>query len=53
MFLWVAFVNPWWYRACYTAMSMRHAAWGMSWEQHRQATMMWYGIDPAWFGGPR
>lgn len=46
MFIGLAF-NPWtapWYLACYTAASVRHAAWGMPREQHRAMMRFWYGI---------
>ena len=44
MFWWVAFVCPPWYLACYTAASVRHAAWGVPHEQHRAIMRAWYGI---------
>jgi len=44
MFWWVAFVNPPWYMACYTAAERRHTAWGMPYEQHRALMRFWYGI---------
>jgi len=44
MFWWVAFVNPAWYAYCYTQASMRHAAWGVPYEQHRALMLAWYGM---------
>lgn len=45
MFGWMAFcpLTAPWYLACYTAASMRHAAWGMSPEEHRRLMRMYYG----------
>lgn len=43
MFGWVAYANPAWYLYCYTMASTRHAAWGMSYEEHRRLMRLWYG----------
>ena len=44
MFMWVALANPPWYLACYTAASLRHAAWRMPYSEHRRLMRLVYGV---------
>jgi hypothetical protein len=46
MFRWMAYnpITAPTYWAAYTGASVRHAAWGMSWEEHRRLMRFYYGL---------